>query len=158
MNDDDFDLADADSDAALLERLRTYAQSVDGPTDLYLALARASFEFRDLDAALAELVEDSSWQLAASSNTIRSTMVPRLSVFDLGEGARLELEFLSDRLVGEVSGGELQAAGWRAADAQHAAEVVEPNFFECARLPTVPFYIEVQIDGRRVATEWILHR
>ena len=147
-----------DDDSELLSRLRSYAQVVDSPPPLYLDLAKASFAMRDLDAELAELTSDSAWTLASASNGIRSTLVPRVVGFDLGDGITLELEFLRDRLAGEVSSGDVLAASWHTASQSGPASLVEGSYFEMADAPSGPFYLELQLGDRRVATDWLLHR
>jgi hypothetical protein len=147
-----------DEEASLLNLLRAYAQAVDHPPSLYVDLAKASFSMRDLDAELVELTNDSSWSMAAASSGIRSTLVPRVVAFDLGDGVTLELEFLRDRLAGGVSEGEVVAVSWHTADQSGPAAIVEGSYFEVANAPTAPFYLELDLGHRRVATDWLLHR
>ncbi|MCU1346217.1 MAG: hypothetical protein JWL70_2483 [Acidimicrobiia bacterium] len=155
---DDYHVEDENEETSLLSLLRSYAQAVDDPPSLYLDLAKASFALRDLDAELADLTADSSWSMAAASNGIRSTLMPRVAAFDLGQGITMELEFLRDRLAGEVSDGELRAVSWHTADSGGQAAVVEGTYFEVANSPSGPFYLELDLGHRRVATDWLLHR
>jgi hypothetical protein len=145
-------------EAALMSLLRSYAQAVDRPPSLYVDLAKASYTMRDLDAELAELTSDSTWSGAAASSGIRSTVVPRLIAFDLGDGVTLELEFLRDRLAGEISHGTLVSVTWHTAETRGQASLVEGTYFEIADSPNGPFYLEVELGDRRVATDWLLHR
>ena len=156
MDDNNAEIEDEESE--LLALLRSYAQVVDSPPPLYVDLAKASFGMRDLDAELVELANDSTWSLAVTANGIRSTMVPRVVAFDLGDGVTLELEFLRDRLAGEVSTGEVVAVSWHTAEESGQAAVVEGSYFELANAPSGPFYLEVDLGHRRIATDWLLHR
>jgi len=147
-----------EEEVELLNLLRSYAHVVDDPPPLYIDLAKASFSMRDLDAELAELTSDSTWSLASAFNGVRSTLVPRVLAFDLGEGVVLELEFLRDRLAGDVSAGEVQAVTWHSADQTGHASLVDGSYFEVSNAPSGPFYLQLDLGHRRVATDWLLHR
>jgi hypothetical protein len=145
-------------EAELLASLRSYAQSIDDPPAMYTELAKASFSMRDLDAELVELTSDSTWSLSVMATGIRSTLVPRLVAFDLGDGLSLELEFLRDRVAGEVSDGDIRSVSWHSAQRSGEAAVVEGSYFEIADSPGGPFYLELDLGHRRIATDWLLHR
>jgi len=147
-----------EEEAELLNLLRSYVHVVDDPPPLYIDLAKASFSMRDLDAELAELTSDSTWSLASAANGVRSTLVPRVLAFDLGEGVALELEFLRDRVAGDVSSGEVRAVSWHSADQMGQASLVDGSYFEVSNPPSAPFYLQLDLGHRRVATDWLLHR
>ncbi len=155
---DDNDVSFEDEESGLLSKLRSYAQAVDSPPPLYVELAKASYTMRDLDSELADLTNDSTWSLAVTATGIRSTLVPRVVAFDLGEGVTLELEFLRDRIAGEISQGQLSRVTWHTAEGRGEAALAEGAYFEIASPPNGPFYLELDLGDRRVATDWLLHR
>jgi hypothetical protein len=65
---------------------------------------------------------------------------------------------LRDRLAGEISQGDVVSVSWHTAAASGRAGVVEGTYFEIADSPSGPFYLELDLGHRRVATDWLLHR
>ena len=150
-------LIDFDELGDLIDFLRPYVDEIDGPPPACTELAKAAYSMRDLDAQLADLIHDSSLSTAAPAG-VRSTALVRTMSFDLGEGVAVEVEFLADRLVGELDGAELVGVEWHTPGDHGRAGLVEADHFEIVNPPRqTSFYLVFDLGARQVATDWLLH-
>jgi hypothetical protein len=81
----------------------------------------------------------------------------RSVVFDLGEDARLTLEFSGRRLAGHVDSTSLVAVSCNTPVTSQPADRLDDNTFQVEPCPSGPFCLVVRVADREVVTDWMLH-
>ena len=148
------------SDEELLARLSMIARAVDPPPQAVSDLAKAAFAFRDLDAELAALVNDSAEELSSVRHSNSDTRLLEFASNDL----EIDVQFssISDRrsLIGQLQPVP-DAAGAsvvvEAASGELMAATVDPQGrFEVSDLPLGTIRLRCHRPGLPiVVTSWI---
>lgn len=136
----------------LEEELRGAAAVLDPvPVDLR-QLAVDAYAFRDLDAAVAELVFDS---LVDALPVRGAEDVPRMLTFSAGE-LTVDVEVGEDGLMGQVlppAPVRIELLG--GSRAPEPVPVDELGRFSHASAPSGPFALRLRTDGEVLVTEWL---
>jgi len=140
--------------AEFLADLRPYVCTVDGPPPEYYELMVGAWSFRDPDAALAALLEDSA--LAGFNSGVRAGTATHTLLFDLGDDVTLDVEILADRVVGDVDGASVQRAWCQTGSDEQAVPVEDGTFLQISPVPSGPFCIVLELEQRRIVTDWLL--
>jgi hypothetical protein len=146
------------TDEALLGWLGRLAEDVDPvPAEVYRS-ASAAFALRDLDAELAELVDDSQAQSDALAG-VRGGADTRLLFFRAGElGFELQVTRVGERcaVLGQLVGGWAAEAQVQAPDYAKTAVIDELGRFDF-EVPPGPCRLNLVRPGRLpVTTDWLL--
>ncbi|TDE00107.1 carboxypeptidase regulatory-like domain-containing protein [Jiangella asiatica] len=145
-------------DEQLLDRLREVLEATDPPPPALVDAAKASLAWRTVDAELAELVADSTTELAAA---VRAADPPRLLTFTAGETI-VVLEVVGDADARRVMG-QILAPAPAAVEVRHAAGALSVDAdadgrFRAAAVPAGPISVTCRFpDGARptVVTSWV---
>lgn len=146
------------TDHALLARLGTTFETIDPVPSDVLDLARAGLAWRDLDAALAELVADSRMDTARART--RRASGPRLLTFEAG-GLTIEVEVAEDgqnrRLLGQLVPPSRAGVVVRWADGQVNVETDEIGRFSATGIPAGQVSISCTLNRltKPVVTSWV---
>lgn len=145
------------ADDALTARLREIAAQVDPPPETLREAARWALSWRDPDAELAELTDDSTdadKELAG----VRSVAAPRMVTFETGTLA-VEVEVVESRDRRELVGQLVPPQAARV-EVRHRDGTVETDADDLGRfaaeVPAGPVSLRCRLaDGRTLATDWL---
>lgn len=145
-------------DERLMSELRTLATTTDPVPDHVLELARAAFDWRTLDAELAQLVMDSADRELAG-DLVRSSTATRLLSFESGDiSIEVEVERAADgtlTLTGLILPQQAARLELHHATGELPVEAGVDGRFGAYGLSHGPFRISCRpFLGRRIETEW----
>lgn len=140
---------------AILDRLRSIADEVDGVPPIVYALARAAFETRNLDAELAVLTADSQFD---QLELVRSVAIePRMVAFET-DSVTVELQLDRHETMATVRGLVMGAVSEIVLDTGETRQpaVLDDRGWFLAEVPVGPLRLRIRAaDGTNVTTAWI---
>jgi hypothetical protein len=150
------DQNDAADDALLAGLRAAFESNVPVPPSM-VDMIMAGYDITNIDAHIAELVEES--QLADNAG-VRSTPLAdsRLLVFEFGE-VRFDFELRSEapQIIGHVDGATDGTIHLEQAESSERAPLDQNGAFEFVTRSGAPFRLRLELPvGKPIATEWIL--
>jgi hypothetical protein len=144
------------NDDELLELLREAMQSARGVPVAFVEAGKAAYAWRTIDAELAALTYDSSWETAEVAATRSESAALRALSFASDEWT-IEIELVPDTVLGQLdppAAGTVSARGHEGELA--TAQIDDLGFFALRPVPAVPYrLICTTTTGSTILTGWI---
>lgn len=142
------------TDDALMNHLRALATVVDPvPEDVRMA-SRSAIAYRDIDARLAELVEEP--EMAGVGMRGDQDQWFTFEVDDIVIELAVQTRAGARHLVGQVDGAEVASAAVRQAGSEQPVDVDELGRFSTPIVAGPVSVVIHAVDGPRIATSWII--
>jgi hypothetical protein len=161
MADSDPDAAERDGEDQLVDELRRVFELVDPVPENVLASARGSLTWRTIDAELAQLAYDSALDSEAVA-LVRATDTMRMLTFESREAPSFSVELgVTSAGSGYRVVGQLVPARPAEVEVRHGGGVLEAAADELGRFAVDgvargPMSLVCRLDGRTIATDWLI--